>query len=194
MPTRRKFNNGVRTSFSRRNPETKSARKMAEEFHGRKVRSEIIIDELVKEPSDLAVIGRLEELVVTPLEDCNYEYPISFEKQKSSKNEIWVSCDAEGKQIYFVGGDQNLDNILDQLETKDSFKQTFIVLGFCHFITYFTDKHHLEGDDEQQFGVPYEHEFGEQGGTWPILLYDTENKKMMLSGGTYEVRDVGIWN
>ena len=150
------------------------------------------------------------------------------------KKIVEVCCDADGKQIYFVKGDQDIDNLLDGLagDTKQSFGQRHIVVGHLVAISYFTDKWHLDDKDEPLWrvysirggcreleeadlkekpacelrdelsaeglevviGTPYRHEFGEDGGEFPFLVYDELNKRLSLAGGTYEVRDVGIWN
>lgn len=182
----------------RKNPEYKTAKEMAEEFHGRAVERVIDVEELEREPSNYAVIGDLEELEIVPFPGkTDHCYPMNWERQNAEDPEsiVHVCCDAEGTQIYFIGGDQDITEFLGSIEgTKYTHEQKMIVVGFCKSVTYFTDKHHLEGDEAQKKGVPYQHEFGENGGEWPILVFDRENSKLLLAGGTYEVRDVGIYD
>lgn len=219
------------------------AREMAEKFHGRKVERVITFDELEKDISDLAVIGELEELQVFPIgSDCipdRDNVDLHFEDQfKHEKLIIEVCTDAKGKQIYLEKGCQNVDKAIKYLKTQTSqtLAQRFVVLGHIWAICYFTDKWHLEEENEPLWrayslypngvrdleaedmyeedaiaekeeleansnddveiliGTPYRHEFGEDGGEMPFLVYDELNKKLQIVGGTYEVRDVGIWN
>lgn len=55
-------------------------------------------------------------------------------------------------------------------------------------------KENEELGNEVVIGTPYRHEFGEDGGEMPFLVYDELNKKLQIVGGTYVVKDVGIWN
>lgn len=170
----------------RRNPQgRKSAREMAEEFHGRAVEQVINIDELECEPSDYAVIGELIELRV---QDEKNEYTLEF----NNKDGVILACDSEGKQLYFIGGNQNINDLLDDIETKHSLSQRFLFVGYLSGIVYKTEKHHLSDSNGEV--CEYDHNFGEQGGHFPILIYDKLNEKMIIAGGTYDVRDVGIWD
>lgn len=223
--------------FGRRNPSHGSARDMAEAFHGRQVDNIIEIDELEREPTKLAVIGDLENLVVVPFDSKSKARPEEFEIEFKAKTEdelVRVCTDKNGQQIYFIGGDQDLHDFVHKISGTKPL-QRFLILGWCRSIQYWTDKHHLEESDDPwftvkvtepngaieivekdlhedearelakelkegdselcvEYGVAYNHEFGEQGGNWPTLVYDLNNKKLMLAGGTYEVRDVGIYD
>ena len=212
-----------------------NARKMAEKFHGRKVERVITVDEIEKDISDLAVIGELEQLEIFPI-GSDTQIDLNFEDQlDNEKTVIEVCTDSEGKQIYLEKGNQNIDKGLSKIksETSQTLAQRFIVLGHILAICYFTDKWHLEEEneplwrvysisksgertlegedlfeedaielqkelegsgDEIQIGTPYRHEFGEDGGEMPFLIYDELNKKLSIVGGTYIVKDVGIWN
>ena len=213
-----------------------NARKMAEKFHGRKVERVITVDEIEKDVSDLAVIGELEQLQIFPIGSDTTQIDLNFEDQlDNEKTVIEVCTDSEGKQIYLEKGNQNIDKGLSKIksETSQTLAQRFIVLGHILAICYFTDKWHLEEEneplwrvysisksgkrtlegedlfeedaielqrelegsgDEIQIGTPYRHEFGEDGGEMPFLIYDELNKKLSIVGGTYIVKDVGIWN
>lgn len=222
-----------RKSGARTNPVISEAREMAEKFHGRKVSREIEFDEEYRTPTNYAVIGELEEFVIVPLSDSKHEYPISFTENWDRESDVvQVCCDKEGKQIYFESGDQKLDkSLIDQIEGTLNKNQRFQILGYCRFITYCTDKHHLDEDANEKiyrvwyvesdgvrelvkdrcnlaqaekeiekigdgcfWNCSYQHEFGEDGGEWPIIAYDSLNEHLILIGGTYEVRDVGIYN
>jgi hypothetical protein len=100
-----------------------------------------------------------------------------------------------GDNIEFVGGDQSLD--LEDLQVSELEIETnkrYVQIGEVFSISYFADKHHLTGPKSQAYGTEYIHEFGEDGGDRPILVYDARDKKMKLVGGSYKVEEEGIKN
>lgn len=181
------------------------ARAVAEGWHGRKAKSEFTIVEVDKYPTDLAQLGILVELaIVVPDSDDAEVLPIAFTEtdypDEQSEN-VLVCSTPDRKQLVFVGGDQEIDEIevLEELQYDDDEIETLVnrhkvVVGEVYSITYFADKHHLTGPKAQKNGVPYEHKFGEMGGVRPIMVYDTQSKKVELVGGSYEIRDEGIYN
>jgi hypothetical protein len=100
---------------------------------------------------------------------------------------VALGCSGDGGQLYFVGGDQSLD--LKALGLDGSLPKDHLAIGPVEQIVYHTSKdfHDFEPMD-------YEHEFGEEGGTQPILNYDTLSRKLYLSGGSYHVERPGIVN
>jgi hypothetical protein len=96
-----------------------------------------------------------------------------------------VVSTADGENIYFIGGDQSIDlAALNISSTKD-----YVELGACHYISYFTKKgfHDFEP-------TTYWHEFGEEDGIFPGLVYDRLNQRLFLTSGNYRVRPEGIVN
>ena len=217
------------------------AKIFAEEFHGRAVRDVIQLDEIEKTPTNLAVIGDLYELEIVPLHDEKLVFELNLEKEIwNKKTLVKVCCDAKGEQIYFVGGNQNLQQVISKLYQVEKLTSRFWLVGWVEAITYWTDKYHLDYEDKPwwsvilenldgsreefkthlrqanaesikeslendskfsgvkvQIGCQYRHEFGEEKNSdscWPMLIFDKLNEKMILSGGSYVVRDVGIWN
>ena len=98
-----------------------------------------------------------------------------------------VAAPPDGKQLYFVGGDQNLDEYLEQLgcdPSKDSCD-----LGYCYLVVYTTAKKF-----DKYETMDYYHHLGEESGIPPRLIYNRAAKLFQLVGGEYEVKDVGIVN
>ena len=92
-----------------------------------------------------------------------------------------LTCNEEGTQLYFVGGDQSLD--LDALKFSEiEQEKDLVTIGDCFFVSYLTQK---DFDDLET--ICYEHELGEESGVLPQLIYDTRNKRLMLSGGEYHI-------
>jgi hypothetical protein len=171
-----------------------SSESLVEEFHGRAPDSidDIYTDESF--PSSLAELGELRELVV--IVDDKYEVPIGFDEQ--GKGVVILASAPGGCQYCLVGGDQSLDSkSLKEfgITLNDSEEwQRKVVLGPLYKLTYFTDKHHLEGPKYQKNGCLYEHELGEEGGELPTLLYDPNNETLEIVGGSYITRAEGIRN
>lgn len=168
------------------------AEQLAEGFHGRPAKEQFDIDETIHYDKDLAQLGLLCEFeILTDSEDSTVS-PIAFQYRK---NPIRLCGTKDRKQIILVGGNQNLSNCFSALGIpKDYLHKRAVVLGHIHSISYFSDKWHLEGGKEQEKGVEYQHEFGEQGGTLPQLIYYPKDERMEISGGSYTIRDEGIYN
>lgn len=168
--------------------EERAARILAREFHGRPAREIIEIEEQESYDDYGAVLGSLERLDILT-EDGNHAIPIKFDFEPGSEDNILVVSDAAGKNIDFVGGDQDIP--WQQIEDVATDKNLVLVGPVCE-IDYFADKHHLRGPAEQKQGITYYHEFGDNGGELPYLVFDTRNTKLMLVGGDYTVEPEGI--
>jgi len=97
---------------------------------------------------------------------------------------VKLSADAAGKQLYLVGGKQELP--LDYLERQGfDVDHRFVSLGEAHGISYITEK---KFDDFQT--VEYAHELGEETGERPTVYYDREAKRILLVGGAYKIAPV----
>ncbi len=183
-------------------------KKLATEFHGRAPRDIIEYAEQEHYQSKLFVMGELEELNVLKANGKGYEtirfksnggMGVSTYTGENDDTTVLVCAQAVGgNQIEFVGGDQELefsDKIVNSLGMDpDSLNKEWIEVGDVFSITYFTDKHHLEGPKYQANGTSYEHEFGEEGGSMPVLFYNFANSKLYLAGGSYTVKSEGISN
>jgi hypothetical protein len=157
-----------------------SAIEMNESFHGRP--TEYIDEQVIstKYEKDLAQLGWLTEIEILCGEDS--VCPIEFRNVK-------LCCYGKGTQLFLIGGNQSLP--LNDLGITQNGKQ-FYDIGECHTISYRADKHHLE--DSNGKVAEYIHEFGEDNGVKPTMVYDSLNKTIQLVGGSYHVEDRGIVN
>ena len=113
---------------------------------------------------------------------------IGFGKNKRKSNPEPISTtttlltsNEDGTQLYFVGGDQSVD--LEALKFSEiEQEKDLVTIGDCFFVSYLTQK-----DFDNLETICYEHELGEESGVLPQLIYDTRNKKLMLSGGEYHI-------
>lgn len=164
------------------------AARLAEQFHGRPAREIIEIEEREDYDDSGAVLGCLERLDIL-MDDEQTAIPIKFDFRPESDDNVLVVADPEGKNIEFVGGDQSIP--WDEIEGIATDKNLVLVGPVCE-IDYFADKHHLQGSAEQKHGITYYHEFGDEGGELPYLVYDTRNEKLIMVGGEYTIEPEGI--
>jgi hypothetical protein len=162
-----------------RNPESASA--MYESFHGAAPTAITEIREDEQYPDDLAQLGTLVELKVATVN--GLDATIGFDGAAPN-----LASNAEGTQLYFLGGDQSLDLGSLKLDGKKWLKE-LMVIGVLYELTYRTAKgfHKFKVSD-------YYHELGEETGVQPMLNYDTLNAHLSVVGGQYHITDRGIEN
>jgi len=181
-------------------------------FHGREPKQEIEIVEVEKFTKNYGVLGVLHEikivkdydgLEVVPIQFCKVDsknFPIGNEKNWVQLCAAKIKKDApkEKKSLFCKDGIQKIDLeklVKYELIGERDLDKKYITIGAAYSVTYCTDKHHLEGPEYQKKGAGYEHVFGEEeDGEFPTIVYDNENDWVMWSGGSYEIRDEGIWN
>ena len=188
MSKKKRYNN------SSEDTQYEKAKELARKFHGRENQGDEEIIEEEEYSDDVALLGFLEMLEVDNGEEIlelTFEVEDTLEANEENEEVIRVCQDPENDTIVFVGGSQEVpDDILTGYESG----KNKVTLGDVVAISYFSDKHHLEGPKKQSTGVLYRHEFGEEGGRVPTLVYDKRNKTLELVGGDYEIREEGIWN
>jgi len=182
-PIRKVFDRNPKRATQRRrrtdrNPdETKQAVKLFQSFHGRDpkdITEKHVSAEIRK---DYAALGDLEYLkVTTPI---GQTATFNFEGDG-----VKLASSPDGKQLYCIGGNQNLAQCLD----ADSLGKDFIDLGECTEVQYLARKVH--GNFEP---VSYFHKFGEKTGARPQLAYDKLKKQIFFVGGEYFIKhDCGV--
>ncbi len=167
-----------------------SAQSLSEEFHGRPSTETEEFDQTEEYHDELAGLGDLTELEVVT-KNGKFKTPLDF-----SGDEVSLASTPNGKQLHFIGGEQGLDdNFLKAMGlSKSEIDRDMVKLGVVHTISYFADKHHLTGSKSQKDGTEYIHEFGEAGGSKPMLVYDKLNERLGLVGGSYVVKGEGVVN
>lgn len=154
-----------------RNPASAAA--LSESFHGRGVEEQIEVSEEVLEHDDLAALGVLLKI------ELKRGQVIEFSTDRGE--ETFLAANAEGSQLYCVGGDQSIElEPFDVDPTKE-----YIVLGHVKWVFYATDKQHL-GRADKKTG-PYKHKLGEESGHMPELIYDSLNQSLLFAGGRYYI-------
>jgi hypothetical protein len=151
-----------------------------EEFHGKPSEELIESEEEIRLRDTLAVLGRLVQIIVESADASRYS--ITF------GDDTMLCVSDDGKQLYAVGGDQSLD--LEALGVSGpAAEKDKVFVGSALQVTYRTRK---QFDDFAE--VDYVHDFGEDGGTLPLLVYDRLNQTVEFAGGDYEIKREGIVN
>jgi hypothetical protein len=164
---------GKRVKSVRRDPasDTKQAVRLFEKFHG-------------KEPEEIAEkqVSAAIRLDYTALGDLDY---LKFETPTGDRAEITFEGDGvklasspDGKQLYCIGGSQNLEGVLD----SDSMQKDFLDLGECTEVQYVARKVHNGFEPTQ-----WHHKFGEDTGDRPRLMYDRLRRQIFFVGGDYYI-------
>lgn len=176
-----KGNKGVKRNGKRprrRNSgEDSAAARMFKTFHGRKATT---VQDIATRMQDRRTLSGLGKMVYLQTVD---GLPIKF----TAADKVMLACDPEGQQLYFVGGNQDVTGILKQAGIES--RKDLIDVGECQIICYATDK-----DFDNFEEIDYQHEFGEEGGALPMLVFDRLNKSLFLVGGDYQIKREGIVN
>lgn len=174
----------------RRNPgELEAAAALSEQFHGRPARKVEDVLELRQEREALAKLGRLLGFSIwVDEDDCRVLGWVDNDQAPTeAMRGVSVAASPDGGQLYFVGGDQKLD--LVKLGLAGGLPKDYVAIGPVQTIAYHTSK-----DFHDFEPVNYVHDFGEENGEMPILIYDTLNNRFALAGGSYKVERPGIVN
>ncbi len=192
----------IKRSGGKKNPGG-SAEDLYRKFHGRGPDKSydilIPVSDPYSEHPELAQLGKLLSLYVG--EGVKMTGPLGIVAKSIPEAEIepWirvikfdgkqpdVAGEPGGTQIYFAGGNQDIDSMLSELGADP--RKDLLDLGFCYRIEYMTTKKF-----DQFRPTDYWHLFGEETGVQPRLLYDKAHKLLILAGGEYVIRPEGIVN
>lgn len=166
---RRAFEKGFRRG-AKKNPFDEAA-ELSEAFHGRPAEEVTEYAETIEVHAHLTDLGELVELELADPPGVIIRFDPG----------VRLASNEHGTQLYIVGGDQSVD--LEEFDV-DPAKES-VVLGTVAAVTYATAKFHL--GEEDTIPGPYRHEFGEEGGELPALVYDTRNRLLSLHGGAYVI-------
>jgi hypothetical protein len=161
-----------RTLPSRRNPsDTKEAVKLFGTFHGRDATQIVEKQESAAIRLDYTALGDLDYIKIRTPQD-------EFAQLDFEGDGVKLASSPDGKQLYCIGGNQNLAGVLD----ADSLQKDFIDLGEAREVQYVARKVHSDPPFEP---VSWFHKFGEKGGALPRLMYDKLRKRIYFVGGEY---------
>ena len=159
-----------------------SAEALRETFTGSRVGRVRVMDEPHLPAGDYAMLGKLLALYVKPRNGGQVQ-------QIQAAGGTLVVSDESARQIYFVGGDQDISSGLHVFGAAEV-RPGIFELGEARRIDYRQRKEHVPHPDMDS----WRHEFGEESGVRPLALYDAHNKRILLEGGEYVIREEGIVN
>jgi hypothetical protein len=174
------------TAEAEREANNPPAAEIFEQFTGRPSEWVSIEHEPCVPRGDYAQLGYLLNLYVKPAGG-GQVLELRFRNSKPL-----VVCDRSARQIYFVGGDQDITESIDRFKALaipggDPFR---CVLGEGVRIDYQARKDHVAEPDEDK----WKHYFGEEDGAKPKVLFDSRHKRLLLDGGDYRIDGAWIRN
>lgn len=158
-----------------------SAAAIREDFTGSPVERERVRHEPHMPAGDYAQLGKLLSLYVKPRR--------GGQVLEIRPKGVIVVSDESARQIWFVGGDQDVTEALEQFGPLARGAGLY-ELGEARRIDYEQRKEHVKDPDQDQ----WRHEFGEETGVRPTALFDANHRRLLLEGGAYEIRREGIVN
>jgi hypothetical protein len=101
-----------------------------------------------------------------------------------------IVSDSSAKQVYFVGGNQDITAALEAFGATEPNQAGLVELGQGRRIDYQGRKEHVADPDEDK----WKHAHGEENGALPVVLFDTRNKRILYEGGDYRIEGPWIKN
>ena len=157
----------------RNQSDTTEAIRLFQSFHGRDPKEIAEKQESAAMRLEYTALGDLEYLIVKP--EGGGAVQINFEGDG-----VKLASSPNGKQLYLIGGTQNLSSMLDKF--TDDPEKDFIDLGEGREVQYLARKIH--GDFQP---VSWYHKFGEENGALPRLMYDKLKRRIFFVGGEYYI-------
>lgn len=159
--------------------EIQEAQKLYETFQGKESTGVVDLHEPDDRRDDFAMLGWLISLTIQP-RTRDEEIQLTFRNDK-----VRLASNAEGTQLYLLGGSQDLNGCLKQFQVDES--KDLVELGEAKKVVYLARKAHSNFEP-----IEWEHTFGEEGGIPPFAHYNRLQKRIFLTGGTYKMEKPGI--
>jgi hypothetical protein len=160
------------------------AQELYQKFHGKPSTQTVEVEHKVIVREHLSQLGILNEMTLHLV--TGDKVVLSFVNE--GPESIILAASPDGKQLYLEGGDQSLD--LGKLKLSGAqWVRDIMVIGILKKLQYRTRK----GFDDFEL-IDYYHRLGEETKVEPVLVYDNLNETMLIAGGQYEIKDVGIVN
>jgi hypothetical protein len=158
-----------------------SAAALREAFTGKDANSYTVHREDHMPAGDYAQLGKLLALYVKPHG--------GGQVQVIKPRGTILVADESARRLWFVGGDQDISAALGVFGARQR-GDGLVELGEARRLDYKQRKEHVPDPDVDE----WRHEFGEESGVSPLVLFDAAHKRLLLEGGEYVVRAEGIVN
>jgi hypothetical protein len=181
------FGNPKRKRGRKRNAEgetsdTGQAVRLFETFHGKQPSEVLELQRSAAIRLDYAALGDLRAIGIGECTRHGDDLVAHWEQENNISfegDDVKLASSPNGKQLYLIGGTQDLSDCLEDFEGVDPEKDV-IDLGEASFVVYDASKKHTNFEP-----IEWVHEFGERSGTCPRLLYDRLKREAFLAGGEY---------
>lgn len=154
------------------NPAAEAA-EASTEFHGRGPDELVPVKQTVHFHKHLAGAGKLEKLTVK-----SRGFIVTLKGFKGAL----LAFNEQKTQLFIEGGDQSVDLKAFGVKVPHEVQ----TLGELVAIEYFTTKDHLGSDGGT---ATYHHRFHKP---YPVLIYHSIDKRLSISGGSYDIKAEGI--
>jgi len=167
--------------------QAEEAQDLYERFHETESEHYTVLSEPHMRDGDYTDLGTFLDIKVKPANGGAVQI-ISFEEQ-----DVRLVCDASGRQLYLAGNGQDLDDA--SLRIFSDGTEDRCHLGKARFIAYQAVKWHPQvPDGARGKDKPYEHRFGEDGGSEPDVWYSRSQQRLIIGKASYHVEGAGIVN
>lgn len=176
--------------------ETEQAVRLFEKFHGKEPAEILEVQRSAAMRLDYTALGDLVAIGVGPADLRGQELVNHWEDLPNIGFEgegVKLASAPSGRQLYLIGGNQDLTADLPEFEGVDPEKD-LIDLGEAGFLVYLARKWQTKFEP-----IEWVHELGEETGVLPRLVFDRIKSELCLVGGDYfidltEFRSPGIEN
>jgi len=165
--------------------ETEQAVRLFEGFHGRAPEEILELQRSATMRLDYTALGELVAIGLGQPEQHGGALVNHWDKENCltfEGDDVKLASAPNGEQLYLIGGNQDCSDCFDAVEGLDEQKD-LIDLGDAGFVVYDARKAHSNFEP-----VEWIHEFGEEGGTLPRLLYDRLRRELFFAGGNYTIQ------
>jgi hypothetical protein len=167
--------------------EADRAQDLYERFHETESAHYAVRSEPHMQSGDYTDLGAFLDIKVKPANGGPVQI-ISFEGA-----DVRLVSDAGGRQLYLAGDGQDLDDASLSVFTDGSEDRRY--LGKARYIAYQAVKWHSQvPDGARGKDKPYEHRFGDAGGTEPDVWYSRSMRRLLIGKASYRVEGAGIAN
>jgi hypothetical protein len=162
--------------------DTDQAVRLFQKFHGKEPAEILDVQRSAAIRLDYAALGDLRGIGLGPAELHGTALVNGWETLNNldfAGENVKLASAPNGRQLYLIGGNQDMDPELDGFEGVDPEKD-LIDLGEVGFVVYEARKKHAGFEP-----IEYVHELGEETGELPRLMYDRLKHELFFVGGEY---------
>jgi hypothetical protein len=162
--------------------ETDQAVTLFEKFHGKEPAETLELQRSAAMRLDYTALGDLRAIGLGPAEYHGHDLVHHWEELPFlafDGNGVKLASAPNGKQLYLIGGNQDVTDTLGEFDGVDPDKD-LIDLGEAGFVVYDASKKHNNFEPTE-----WVHELGEKTAELPRLMYDRLKQELFFVGGEY---------